>query len=876
MRLRRVAIGVLTTAGLLSLGCGGGDISSPSTIDPPSNLSTQELASGNIQVSWQDNSDNETAFELGRSANGTNGPYAVVAMLDSNVSSFQDTTAEGTSEYCYRVRALGPTGVTPSAFSSPSCVQPTPPNAPSNLAASATFGQVDLTWTDNSDNEAGFEIWKSADGANGTFTLEASVGSDVTAYSNTGLQDGAEYCYRVRAAGTNGLESSFSNTDCTTTPVPTNPPPAAPTDLSATADAPTEISLSWTDHASDEQGFEIWRSTTGVGGAYALLDTVVSNTTTATDAGLAGSTEYCYEVRAIGGAGVPPSDFTAASCATTPAAPPAAPSDLAATASSPTTVSLTWTDNSTDEQSFQIWRSTTGANGTYTLLNTVGVDASVADDNGLAPGVQYCYKVRATGAGPSSSFSNNSCATTPLAPPAAPSNLALAVQSGSAINLIWQDNANDESGFEVWRSTTGANGTYTKRTNRPANSESYGDTGLSAGTEYCYKVLATGASGAPDSPFTDPSCGTTLSPPATPSNLVATTLSSSRISLTWQDNASDEAGYELWRSTTGASGTYTKRSTLAANAESTTDTGLSSSTQYCYKVLAAGAGNAPDSPFTSASCATTSAGLVIRVTLFGDSNTDRCEEDTSLPGSYVSISPRQSPTAAHLSCMVAGKVQAEWESQRSETIKVVNHGIGGTTTGGLGGTGDPTRSANGAPNARLAVNGITRFEAEVVGTGAPNWNGGEPSNSKFSGPITRVNAYVPDDNDFAYVSMGTNDDAGATRTLTAAQTETNLRWMVQKWTDAGHQASHFILTTLPPRDDANSPTSISDRNTRIRDIANDLGVHLIDISNHVSDDNGATWRSTSLHIGDGIHYTAAVRQWIAEQIVSWMSSESPP
>jgi hypothetical protein len=871
MSLSRGAALVLAAAGVLSLGCGG-DITSPSKVESPSNLTTQELASGNIQVSWQDNSDNESAFEVSRST-GASGTYVVLATVDSNISTYQDTSVDAASEYCYRVRALGTSGTSPSAFSSPSCVQATPPAAPSQLTAGASFGQVDLAWTDNSDNEASFEIWKSVTGENGTFTLEASVQADVVSYSNTGLQDGAEYCYRIRAVGAKGLASTFSNTNCATTPVPTKPPPAAPTDLVASATSPSTISLGWTDHASDEQGFEIWRSTTGVAGAYALLTSVGANSSSTDDTGLIGSTEYCYQVRAIGGAGVPPSDFTTASCATTP---PEAPSNLAATAPSPTTISLVWTDNSTGEQGFQLWRSTTGATGTYTLLNSLGADVTAADDNGLTPGMQYCYKVLATGAGPSSDFSNSSCATTPLAPPAAPTNLALAVQSGSAINLTWQDNASDEAGFEVWRSTTGASGTYTKRTNRPANSEAFGDTGLSPGTEYCYKVLAAGAGGAPDSPFTDPSCATTLSPPATPTNLVATTQSSTRINLTWQDNATDEGGYEVWRSTTGASGTYTKRSTLAANTESTSDTGLSPSTQYCYKVLATGAGSAPDSPFTSPDCATTNAALVIRITLFGDSNTDRCEEDTSLPGSYVSIAPRQGPNAAHLSCMVAGKVQATWQSQRSETIRVVNHGIGGTTTGGLGGTGDPARSVNGAPNARLAVNGITRFEAEVLGTGAPNWNGGEPNNGKFSGPITRVNAYVPNDNDFAYVSMGTNDDAGATRTLTAAQTEANLRWMVQNWIDAGHQASHFILTTLPPRDDANSPTSIPDRNTRIRDIANDLGVHLIDLSNHLSDDNGATWRDPSDNIGDGIHYTATVRQWIADQVVSWVSSESPP
>ncbi|HEY7635515.1 MAG TPA: fibronectin type III domain-containing protein [Gemmatimonadales bacterium] len=683
MRLSRGAAFGWAAAGVVTLGCGG-EVTSPSQVESPSQVTTRELASGSIEISWQDNSDNETAFELSRSATGPSGSYAVVATVDPNVSTFQDTTVDGVSQYCYRVRALGSGATNASAFSSPSCVQPVPPVAPSQLAASASFGQVDLTWTDNSDTEVSFEVWRSVTGESGTFTLEASVAADGVAYSNTGLQDGVEYCYRVRAVGPKGLASEFSSTACATPPVPTSPPPAAP------------------------------------------------------------------------------------------------------------------------------------------------------------------------------------------------SNLALAVQSGASIALTWQDNAADEAGFEVWRSTTGTNGTYTKRADRPANSESYTDSELSAGTEYCYKVLAAGTNGAPNSTFTDPRCATTLSPPATPSNLTATARSSSRIDLTWQDNAMDEGGYELWRSTTGEAGSYSKRSTLAANAGSTSDTGLSPGTEYCYKVLAAGTNGAPDSPFTTPACATTNAAVVIRITLFGDSNTDRCEEDTSLPGSYVSIAPRLRPNAAHLSCMVAGKVQATWRSQRSETITVVNHGIGGTTTGGLGGAGDPTRSANGAPNARLAVNGITRFEAEVLGTGAPNWKGGEPNNGNFSGPITRVNAYVPDDHDFAYVSMGTNDDAGAARTLTAAQTEANLRWMVQQWIDAGHRASHFILTTLPPRDDANSSTSIPDRNTRVRDIANDTGVHLIDISNHVSDDNGATWRNPSDNIGDGIHYTAAVRQWIADQVVSWMSSETPP
>jgi lysophospholipase L1-like esterase len=141
--------------------------------------------------------------------------------------------------------------------------------------------------------------------------------------------------------------------------------------------------------------------------------------------------------------------------------------------------------------------------------------------------------------------------------------------------------------------------------------------------------------------------------------------------------------------------------------------------------------------------------------------------------------------------------------------------------------------------------------------------------------VKRVNAYTPGPDDFVYVSMGTNDDAGPTRTMTAAETEANLRWMIEQWIGAGRAADHFLLTTLAPRDDANSPTSIPDRNTLIRALALETGVHLVDLAALTSDDNGATWRSPSLNIGDGIHYTEAVRTLLGQEVAAWMSSLAP-
>lgn len=459
--------------------------------------------------------------------------------------------------------------------------------------------------------------------------------------------------------------------------------------------------------------------------------------------------------------------------------------------------------------------------------------------------------------------------------PAAPTGLAAKSVSPSAIVLTWKDNSPDEAGFEVWRSTTGTGGTYALRTTVAANVKSWKDTGLTTAKAYCYQVRATAAEGGAPSQFTASACATTwLKPPA---NLVATPASATVITLGWTDQSTSESGFEIWRSTTGSGGAYSLLTTVPANSIGADDAGLITGSQYCYQVRAIGAAPIPPSAFSTRACATPAVvALVVRIVLFGDSNTDRCEEvqPPNRLSSYVSVTPRLGPDDPHLACSLAGKVEAAWQDERSETIRVVNHAIASSTTGG-GGFGGPNRTNRGAPNARLKVGGFTRFEGEVLAKGYP-WSGGEPANSAFpTGPVLRVNAYVPGANDFAYVSMGTNDDAGPTRTLTAAETAANLRWMIGQWTAAGRAADHFILTTLAPRDDANSAISISGRNDLIRALAAELGVHLVDLAAHTSDDGGATWRTASLHIGDGIHYTEAVRAWLGDQVAAHLSATVP-
>jgi hypothetical protein len=98
---------------------------------------------------------------------------------------------------------------------------PTPrstPAAPTGLTARAVSSrEIDLAWTDNSNNETGFGVQRSTDGK--TFTLIASVGANVTVYNDMTVSSSTKYYYRVAATNSAG-HSAVSNTASATTPGP--------------------------------------------------------------------------------------------------------------------------------------------------------------------------------------------------------------------------------------------------------------------------------------------------------------------------------------------------------------------------------------------------------------------------------------------------------------------------------------------------------------------------------------------------------------------------------------------------------------------------------------------------------------------------------
>lgn len=83
--------------------------------------------------------------------------------------------------------------------------------------------------------------------------------------------------------------------------------------------------------------------------------------------------------------------------------------------------------------------------------------------------------------------------------------------------------------------------------------------------------------------------GGVVSPPAQPTGLTATPSSVTQIDLAWTDNATNETAYKVYRSTNGVD--YSQVGTdQAADANSYSDTTITSGTTYYYKVAAVNAG----------------------------------------------------------------------------------------------------------------------------------------------------------------------------------------------------------------------------------------------------------------------------------------------
>ena len=179
--------------------------------DAPTNLNAAAPACDQINLSWNDNSDNEDGFDIDRDG-------VIFTTVSANVTSYIDTGLLENTAYSYRVRAYNDTGEsaysTTASATTPSCNgTELPPDAPTGLTANARGkSKIALNWTDNSTNEDEFYIYR--DSGSGLILYDA-VGQNTTSYVDNQVSSKTTYYYQVCAY--NDYGENCSNTDSATT-----------------------------------------------------------------------------------------------------------------------------------------------------------------------------------------------------------------------------------------------------------------------------------------------------------------------------------------------------------------------------------------------------------------------------------------------------------------------------------------------------------------------------------------------------------------------------------------------------------------------------------------------------------------------------------
>jgi uncharacterized delta-60 repeat protein len=363
------------------------------------------------------------------------------------------------------------------AFTPTSALAPAAPGSASISLVSET--SLKYTWTDISNDETNF-VLEVAQGS-GSFVVVASLPAGTTEYTHTGLTSGTQYKYRVKAINLFG-SSAYTTSEAIATMTP-------PSNLAVQSFGTSQLVLTWTDNTASETAFEIYRSSPD-NTNYALIRNVGVNSTTATEIGLTPGSTYYYKIRAI--TSTTSSAYSNEVSQTLLNLPPA-PSNLAVQSFTANQVVITWTDNTTNETGFEIYRSM-GNSLNYVKILTTAPDVTSFTNTPLSAGTTYYYKVRAASAIGFSLYSNEINQKTLLIPPPAPAAPSgLKIQSASAttneITLTWTDNSSTETGFELFRSD-GDNANYTLLKTLTANVITFTDATGQQSVKYFYKIRA--------------------------------------------------------------------------------------------------------------------------------------------------------------------------------------------------------------------------------------------------------------------------------------------------------------------------------------------------------------------------------------------------
>lgn len=333
-----------------------GTSTSPSA---PSSLSVTTASNTQLNVRWNDNSNNEDGFKLERCQGLSCSSYSQIATVGANVTSYNDTGLSASTSYRYRVRAYNSIGNSSYSSSASGSTSANGTGLTGKYYSNMDFTNLALTRTDATVN---FN-W-------GTGAPDPAVGSSTFSVRWTGqVQPQYSQTYTFYTTSDDGVRLWVNGQQLVNNWTDHGPTENSGT-ISLVANQKYDIVMEYYDNS---------------GGAVATLSWSSSSQTK----------QIIPRSRLFAVISVPP-----------------APSNLVATAVSSSRIDLVWTENSADESGYKIERCQGTGCSNFTQIATVGALVTSYSNTGLAASTNYVYRVQAYNSAGNSSYSNTASART--------------------------------------------------------------------------------------------------------------------------------------------------------------------------------------------------------------------------------------------------------------------------------------------------------------------------------------------------------------------------------------------------------------------------------------------------------------------------------
>ena len=254
--------------------------------------------------------------------------------------------------------------------------------------------------------------------------------------------------------------------------------------------------------------------------------------------------------------------------------------DLTATANAAGSVTLEWSE-ADDAHMYRLYRFDPDQNKYVTVKSTAD---TVYTDTGLKAGQTYQYKVRCYWTiGGNNYYGTYSDVLETTTLPAKAEGLVADSCSSTTITLSWDEIAGATS-YRIYQYNADSE-KFEKLTDVSADMTSFKVAGLESAKEQQFKVRACKKFNGTNYWGATSTALAAVTKPAKVKNTVVETASSTSVDISW-DKVSRATGYQIYR-LDPETGSYTKLATIKNNKTFTyTDTALTSTTEYTYKVRA--------------------------------------------------------------------------------------------------------------------------------------------------------------------------------------------------------------------------------------------------------------------------------------------------